>query len=79
VGENTDRSSQSEVLEEEKEDAKGADFLRGRGRGLILRHLHPCHLGMQLGGRHATDTIDYTFKLHYKEIIRSRILSHSED
>jgi hypothetical protein len=46
VGENTDRSSQSEVLKKEKEGAKGADFLRGRGRGLILRYLHPYYKGL---------------------------------
>jgi hypothetical protein len=31
-------------LKEEKKDAKGADFLQGRGQGLILRYLHLCHI-----------------------------------
>jgi hypothetical protein len=44
VSENTDWSSQSKVLKEEKKDAKGADFLRERGQGLILCYLHLCHI-----------------------------------
>jgi hypothetical protein len=36
VGKNTDQSSQSEVLEKEKEDAKGADFLRGEDEALYF-------------------------------------------